>query len=230
MDRIAHNWRRLEERIARAAECAGRDPGEVEVVAVAKTRSAAEVEAAIRAGVRHIGENKVQEADAKKGQVDMAAEWHFVGHLQTNKAGKAMALFDLIQSVDDSRIAAALDRRAAEAGRPQEILVQVNTSGAAQQHGASPEELMPLAEEISSLSHLRLRGLMTIAEFSDDAAQVRSCFRRLRELGERLAAARLEGVDMRYLSMGMSGDFELAIAEGANMVRLGTAIFGPRRD
>jgi len=228
MDQILHNWRRLEERIARAAELADRVPAEVEVVAITKTRSAAAVEAAIRAGLRHVGENKIQEAEAKKAGVDAAARWHFVGHLQTNKAGKAVTLFDLVQSVDSARLATALDRRAAGARRCLDILIQVNTSGAAQQHGISSEELMPLAEEIAALSHLRLRGLMTIAEDCEKASQVRSCFSRLRQLGERLAATRIDGVEMRYLSMGMSADFELAIAEGANLVRLGTAIFGPR--
>lgn len=230
MDQIAHNWRRLEERIARAAELAGRDPAEVEVVAITKTRPASAVEAAIRAGLRHVGENKVQEAEAKKGRVDVAARWHFVGHLQTNKAVKAVALFDVVQSVDSARLATALDRSAAGASRCLDILIQVNTSGAAQQHGVSADELMPLAEEIAAFSHLRLRGLMTIAEHCEDASAVRSCFARLRELGERLTGTRIEGVEMRYLSMGMSADFELAIAEGANLVRLGTAIFGPRRD
>jgi pyridoxal phosphate enzyme (YggS family) len=237
MDQIAHNWRRLEERIARAAESVGRSPAEIDVVAITKTRPAAAVEAAIRAGLRHVGENKVQEAEAKKAEIELgqgpahgAAKWHFVGHLQTNKAGKAVALFDLVQSVDSTRLATALDRRAAGASRCLDILIQVNTSGAVQQRGVSPDELISLAEETAGLSHLRLRGLMTIAEHCEDERQVRSCFSRLRELGERLTATRIEGVDMRYLSMGMSADFELAIAEGANLVRLGTAIFGPRRD
>ena len=230
MDQISNNWRRLEERIARAAELADRAAAEVEVVAITKTRSAAAVEAAIRAGLRHVGENKVQEAEAKKTDVGGAASWHFVGHLQTNKAGKAVALFDLVQSVDSVRLATALDRRAAGASRCLDILIQVNTSGAAQQHGVFPDDLIPLTEGIAGLPHLRLRGLMTIAEHCENSSQVRSCFSLLRTLGERLAAARIEGVDMRYLSMGMSADFELAIAEGANLVRLGTAIFGPRRD
>ena len=152
MDQILHNWRRLEERIARAAELADRVPAEVEVVAITKTRSAAAVEAAIRAGLRHVGENKVQEAEAKKAGVDAAARWHFVGHLQTNKAGKAVTLFDLVQSVDSARLATALDRRAAGARRCLDILIQVNTSGAAQQHGISSEELMPLAEEVARIT------------------------------------------------------------------------------
>ena len=125
MDQIAHNWHRLEERIARAAEFAGRAPAEVEVVAITKTRSAAAVEAAIRAGLQQVGENKVQEAEAKKDHVHTPARWHFVGHLQTNKAGKAVALFDLVQSVDSARLATALDRSAAGASRRLDILIQV---------------------------------------------------------------------------------------------------------
>ena len=225
MDQIAQNRRRLEERIAEAAGRAGRDPREVVVVAVSKTRSAAEIDAAIGAGFAHVGENKVQEAEAKKPDVEAPATWHFVGHLQSNKAGKVVDLFDVVQSVDRARLANALDGRAARAGRTLDILLQVNTSGAAQQHGVDPDGVSALAEA-AALPHLRVRGLMTIAEFSDDEAAVRRCFSRLRKLGEQLTDR--EGVNMRYLSMGMSGDFEWAIAEGANMVRLGTAIFGER--
>ncbi len=227
-DSIAANWQRLEERIGRAAEAASRNPTDIEIVAVAKTRSPREIEAAIAAGARHVGENKVQEAAAVKSEVTASARWHFIGPLQTNKTGRAVDLFDVVQSVDSERLAQALDRRATQSCRTLDILVQVNTAGSASQSGVSPAAVMPLVDRITTLSGLRLRGLMTIAAFTDDQCRVRSCFSRLREIASEIEASR-RGVEMKYLSMGMSSDFELAIAEGANMLRLGTAIFGPRR-
>jgi hypothetical protein len=225
---IAANWQRLQERVVRAAEAACRDPGEIEVIAVTKTRSPQEIEAAIAAGACHIGENRVQEAAAKKTEVAAAARWHLIGRLQTNKAKRAVELFDLIQSVDGERLAAALDRRAAEANQVLTVLIQVNTAGAASQAGVSVTGLMPLVEQLAKYANLRTRGLMTIAEHTDDEVALRNCFRTLRELSEGVETAAFPGVEMEHLSMGMSGDFELAVAEGATMLRVGTAIFGPR--
>jgi hypothetical protein len=225
MDAIRANWQALQERITRAALAAGRPPEEIAVVAVTKTRTPQEVEAALRCGLRVVGENRVQEAAAKKGQVRLEARWHLIGHLQSNKAGKAVELFDLVESVDSLRLAAELDRRAGQAGRVLEILVQVNTSGAPQQSGAIPEQLPELASQLAALPHLRPRGLMTIGAFSPEEAVVRACFARLRQLREQLAR-QLPQADWSLLSMGMSGDFEWAIAEGANLLRLGTALFG----
>lgn len=228
MEDILKNWEKVQKRIAQAAARAGRDSGEITVVAVTKTRTAAEVEAALGCGIRTIGENRVQEAEAKKVQVDVPAQWHLVGHLQTNKARKAVALFDLVQSVDSLRVAKALEAQAGKACRVLDILVQVNTSGEESKAGVAPQHLQALSRKIAALRHLRIRGLMTIGALSADTEVVRSCFVRLRDLRDRLAAARLERVEMKYLSMGMSGDFELAIAEGANMLRLGSVLFGPR--
>ena len=228
METIQKNWEALQERLARAAEQAGRHPREIAVVAVVKTRTSAEVEAAIRCGVHIVGENRVQEADAKKAEVEAAAQWHLVGHLQTNKARRAVDLFDMVQSVDSIRIAQALDRHAAQAGRILDILVQVNTSGTETQSGVPPHQVQDLTGQIASLANLHIQGLMTIGALSADESAVRACFARLRDLRDQLVAARIDQVDMTYLSMGMSGDFELAIAEGANMVRLGTVLFGPR--
>ena len=227
-DSIAVNWRRLEERIGRAAEAASRNPADIEIVAVGKTRSPQEIDAAIAAGARHVGENKVQEAAAVKSEVTAPARWHFIGHLQSNKARTAVDLFDVVQSVDSERLAQALDRHATQSGQTLDILVQVNTAGSANQSGISPPAVLPLIDRIATLSGLRLHGLMTIAAFTDDEIRVRKCFSRLREIASEIEASR-RGVEMKYLSMGMSNDFELAIAEGANMLRLGTAIFGPRR-
>lgn len=228
MEAFLHNWRIVQERIARVADQIGRDPGEIAVVAVTKNRSPEEVEIAFQNGIQIVGENRVQEAEAKKAQVRVSGQWHLIGHLQTNKAKKAVALFDMVQSVDSFKVAEVLDQQAARAARILEVLVQVNTSGATTQFGVAPEALRPLVEQVALLPHLRLRGLMTIGALSEDQEVVRSSFRRLRQLRETLAAACLPGVDLTYLSMGMSGDFELAIAEGANMVRLGTVLFGPR--
>jgi pyridoxal phosphate enzyme (YggS family) len=226
MSDIAGNWEVLQERVARAAEKAGRRVGEIEVVAVAKTRTPREVEQALRCGLRLIGENRVQEAEAKKKEVKASGQWHLVGHLQTNKAAKALELFDLVQSLDSLRLAQTLDQKAAQKGRVLDVLVQVNTSGNPGQFGVAPEKLWSLAEQLAPLEHLRLRGLMTIGELSQDEKAVRGCFSRLRSLRDQLIAAGFPNA--RWLSMGMSGDFELAIAEGADLLRLGTAIFGPR--
>lgn len=225
MDAIRANWRALQERITRAALAAGRAPAGIEVVAVTKTRTPQEVEAALRCGLRMVGENRVQEAAAKKDQVHLEARWHLIGHLQTNKAARAVELFDLVESVDNLRLAAELDRRAGQAGRALEVLIQVNTSGTPQQSGVTPEQLPELAAQVVALPHLRPRGLMTIGALSPEAPVVRACFSRLRQLRDQLAA-QLPQADWGWLSMGMSGDFELAIAEGANLLRLGTALFG----
>ena len=228
METIAPNWTALQERIRAAARGAGRDPDGIEVVAVTKTRSPQEIEAAIRCGLCAVGENRVQEAEAKKPEVRAEAAWHFVGHLQSNKAGKAVALFDLVQSVDSVRLAQALSRRAGDAGRVLDILIQVNTSGAAGQSGVDADALEPMLAAVAALEHVRVRGLMTIAAQAQEERLVRPCFAALRTLGEQMQAAALPGVTMQCLSMGMSGDYEWAIAEGATMLRLGTSIFGPR--
>ena len=228
MDHIRKNWELLCARIERAAGRSGRVASAIEVVAVSKTRNVREIEAAYACGLRLVGENRIQEAAAKRPQVAAPLAWHFVGHLQTNKAGPAVELFDLVHSVDSARLARALSRRAEPTGRPIEVLLQVNTAGSQRQAGVAPDQLVDLVAALAPLPHLRIRGLMTIAAHSENEAAVRGCFRALRELGEKVAQCKFAGVSMDYLSMGMSGDFELAIAEGANLLRLGTAIFGPR--
>jgi pyridoxal phosphate enzyme (YggS family) len=228
MDQIGHSLAALRERIARAADAVHRDPAGITVLAVTKTRTPQEVEAALASGIGLVGENRVQEAEAKKNQVRTPAQWHLIGHLQTNKAARAVELFDLVQSVDSERLARALDRHAGVLGRPLEVLVQVNTSGAETQSGVAPEATRFLVEQCAALPHLRVRGLMTIGALSADPEPVRRSFRRLRALRDELADAGIAGVTMDWLSMGMSGDFELAVAEGANLLRLGSALFGPR--
>lgn len=228
MDTIARNWAATQERVRRAAEVAGRDPRDIEVVAVTKTRTTSEMDEAILCGASAVGENRIQEADTKKPQVLGHAAWHFVGHLQSNKAARAVALFDLVQSVDSSRLARALSRHAGSADRVLDILVQVNTSEAPGQSGVNIDTLMPMLEETAALEHVRVRGLMTIGAHSPDERLVRAGFATLRTASERIAQASFPNVEICHLSMGMSGDFEWAIAEGANMLRLGSCLFGPR--
>jgi pyridoxal phosphate enzyme (YggS family) len=228
MNSIRENWLVLRDRIARAAEGAGRRGGDIEVIAVSKTRSAEEIEAAQQCGLTIVGENRVQEAEEKKAAVGVSLSWHMIGHLQSNKAGKVVELFDVVQSVDRLSLAQALARRAEAVGRRLDILLQVNTAGTASQSGADPERTVDLVGQVAALPALHIRGLMTIGAHSEDERLVRASFARLRRLAEAVEAAGMDGVEMRDLSMGMSGDFEWAIAEGSTMVRLGTALFGVR--
>jgi pyridoxal phosphate enzyme (YggS family) len=225
---IEASLRRVEARIAAAAERAGRDPAEVLLVAVTKTVPAERINEAIRAGVRAIGENRVQEAESKWGGLLPGPERHMVGRLQRNKAGKAVDLFDRIQSIDGLRLAEAVSRRAEAAGRRIPVLIEVNTSGEESKAGVEPEGLRALLQETAGLPGISADGLMTVGPLTEDARTVRAAFRRLRLLFDGLREHPVPGTDMRHLSMGMSGDFEIAIEEGATIVRVGTAIFGAR--
>ncbi|MBX6378170.1 MAG: YggS family pyridoxal phosphate-dependent enzyme [Clostridia bacterium] len=219
----------VRERIARAAVQAGRRPEEVRLIAVSKTVPLARLRAAAAAGVRDFGENRVQElvmkADAWE---DPPVRWHMIGHLQRNKARDVCLRVSLLHSLDSLRLAAELDRHLQKLGRRLPVLVQVNTSGEATKHGVAPDQLLPFLRELSHLDTLAVRGLMTIARQSADADVVRGCFRLLRELRDRALATGPEGMQLEELSMGMSADLELAVAEGATLVRVGTALFGPR--
>ena len=228
MSSISQNWPILRDRIARAAHSVGRASEEVEVIAVSKTRTAQEVEAAQRCGLALVGENRVQETEEKKAQVSAPLSWHMIGHLQSNKAGKAVQLFDVVQSVDRFSLAQALDRRARAIDRRIEVMLQVNTADSASQSGAHPGQVVELAGRVAELPSLKICGLMTIGAHSDDEHAVRASFARLRVLKDSLQAAEIANISMRHLSMGMSGDFEWAIAEGSTMLRLGTALFGAR--
>jgi len=223
---IAANVARIRERIARAARRAGRRPEEIRLVAAAKQVEAARVQEAIAAGVADIGENYVQEARETREQVGEGARWHLIGHLQRNKAAQAAALFDMIQTVDSLRLAGAIGRHAQAAGRTMPVLLQVNASGEDSKSGVPPAELERLAEAAAAVEGIRVEGLMSIGGWHADPEEGRAEFRLMVTLGERLAG-RL-GLDVRWLSMGMSHDFEVAIEEGANLVRVGTGIFGPR--
>jgi len=225
-DRVAA----VQERIARAAERASRPPEGVTLVAVSKTFPAEVVRTAFGAGLRHFGENRVQEAEAKIAALaDLRADglvWHLVGHLQSNKARKATALFDVIQSLDSPELAARLARAAAAAGRRLRALVQVDLAGEERKFGIPEGDLPRALEEMRAVEGLRVEGLMTLPPYLDEPEEVRPYFRRLRVLKEEMVAdGLLEGEE---LSMGMSHDFEAAVEEGATIVRIGTGIFGAR--
>ncbi|MGD8718779.1 MAG: YggS family pyridoxal phosphate-dependent enzyme [Candidatus Zixiibacteriota bacterium] len=227
MSSIADNVRAVRDRIAAAAERAGRDPEDVCLVAVSKTRTPEEVRAAVAAGVTVVGENRVQEAEGKIGELaNLDCRWHMVGHLQRNKAGRAVGLFDMVESLDSRRLADALAARAAEADLVLPILIEVNTSGEESKFGVPPEEAADFAAYVASMPALSLEGYMTVGPLGGGEAATAAAFAKLRRLFEEGRAAL--GPAFRYLSMGMTDDFELAIEEGSNMVRVGRAIFGER--
>lgn len=220
----------VRERIARAAARAARPVDEITLVAVTKTHPPSVVAAAFAAGLRDFGENKVQEASAKiEATSDLrarSARWHLIGHLQSNKAAKAVALFDKIQSVDSHALGTRLDRLAGEAGRVLSALVQVDLGHEPTKSGVDESELLELLEALRGLAHLRIDGLMTVPPAADDPERTRPYFRRLREWRDQaVTRGLLQGAE---LSMGMSADYEVAIEEGATIVRVGSALFGER--
>jgi pyridoxal phosphate enzyme (YggS family) len=203
-------------------------PPHVTLLAAAKTRTAEEVKAAFDAGIRCFGHNYVQEAQAMIKAADFKAEWHMIGHLQRNKAGTAAELFDMIESLDSIRLANELEKRCAEQNRSIEVLIEVNSGVEEDKTGILPGEAEELAEMVGGLAHLHLAGLMTMGPLSGEAEQARPYFKKTRELFEQIKRDRLPGSEMRVLSMGMSGSYQVAIEEGATMVRIGTLLFGPR--
>jgi len=229
MSGIADRLRSVQERIARAAERVGRDPSSIELVAVSKTKTTAEVREAAEAGARAFGENYVQELLRKREDLGDAVEWHYVGHLQTNKAKHLVPFCALIHSVDSVKLATEIDRRAREHGRRQPILVEVKLSEEDTKFGIDAGEVASLAQAVRKLPGVDLRGLMVMPPFAEDPEASRPYFVRLRRLRDALREAGLPAGSCTHLSMGMTGDFEVAIEEGATIVRVGTAIFGPRQ-
>ncbi len=220
----------IKERIRRAAEACGRHAESVRLVAVSKTISAEKVRLAIEAGVTILGENYVQEAREKfNALVQYSASWHFIGHLQSNKAKYAVRLFDLIHSVDSLKLARELNKQARKVDKVQQILVQVNISGEDTKSGITAEEAPQLISEIGRLENLSIKGLMTMPPYFYQPEKVQPFFAALRELRDRIKEKSIATVSMDELSMGMTGDFEVAIQEGATLVRIGTAIFGERK-
>ncbi len=224
---IAASLAEVRERIARAADRAGRRPGDVTLVAVSKTFPAEAVRAAYELGLREFGENRVQEFEAKHAKLaDLDATWHLIGHLQSNKAKRASQLFNCVDSIDSLALAQKLDLAADGQEKRLPVLIEVHLGDEATKSGVAEAKLPQLAEDVSALAHLELRGLMTVPPYSEDAERVRPYFRRLRELRDELT--RRLGRPLPALSMGMSHDFEVAIEEGSTEIRVGTALFGQR--
>jgi pyridoxal phosphate enzyme (YggS family) len=211
-----------------AARRAGRDPAAVRLVAVSKTVDLDRLRQAVAAGQLIFGENYLQEAQPKVAALGPGVSWHFVGHLQTKKARGVVELFDLIHSVDRLKLARALEEAAARQGKIQEVLVQVDLAAEETKSGAAPDSMADLLREISTLAHLRVVGLMTMPPWFSDPEAVRPYFKALRELRDRLRQQQVIDSSLAELSMGMSGDYEVAVEEGATLVRVGTAIFGVR--
>ena len=226
METIKNNLEIINEKIKKAALKVNRNPEEIKLVAVTKTATIEQIKEAINAGVKIIGENKVQEAKEKYQILTADTEWHLVGHLQTNKVKYAIEIFDCIQTVDSIKLAKEIDKRSLQFGKTTNVLVEVNVSGEESKYGIKPEEVEPFLKEISEFSRIRVRGLMTIAPIEEDKEVVRPYFRKLRELSKEIKSKNIKNVKMDYLSMGMTDDFEVAIEEGANMVRIGRGIFG----
>ena len=220
----------VQQRITETCTRCGRDSNAVRMIAVTKTVSAETVRVAIQAGVVLFGENYIQEAREKCGMLaEYPVSWHFIGHLQTNKAKYAVKLFDLIHTVDSLRLATELDREARKIGKVQKILIQVNIGKEASKSGIDAESTEMLIRSLAAFPNLSVRGLMVIPPFFDEPERVRPHFRGLRELRDSINKRNIAGVSLDELSMGMTGDFEAAIEEGATMVRIGTAIFGERQ-
>ena len=228
---LATSLTAIRQRIAAACARAGRDEAEVTLIAVSKTVSAARVQEAIAAGLTVFGENRVQEAEAKIAALSAQraqTEWHLIGHLQSNKARKAVSLFDVVQAVDDEALAFRLHRLAEEAGKRLPVFIEVHLGQEASKSGIAPAQALPLIEKVSQLPALELQGLMTVPPFCENPEDMRPFFRQLRQLRDQARRSGIAEASFMQLSMGMSHDFEVAIEEGATLVRVGSAIFGAR--
>ncbi|WP_310603886.1 YggS family pyridoxal phosphate-dependent enzyme [Anaerosporobacter sp.] len=225
---IKENLAYVEEQIARACERAGRNREDVTLIAVSKTKPLALVEETMDCGIKEFGENKVQEIMDKYETVKLPVNWHMIGHLQRNKAKYIVDKVCLIHSVDSYRLAETINQEAAKKNVICDILIEVNIAKEDTKFGAMEEEVLPLIEQISKLSNIRIKGLMTIAPFVENSEKNRVHFRNLRNLCVDIKTKNIDNVDMKILSMGMTNDYEVAIEEGATMVRVGTGIFGER--
>jgi PLP dependent protein len=223
------NVEQVRRQVAESARRAGRNPEDVTVIAVSKMHTVAEIREALAAGITHLGENRVQELQEKWSVLGGAATWHLIGSLQTNKVKQALEMADLIHSLDRESLAVELAAQAGRRGVPCKVLVQVNVSGEESKHGIAPGELEAFLRSISQRGGVWVQGLMTMAPLDADPEAARPHFRRLRELAEQLRQLNLPNVDLQHLSMGMSGDYAVAVEEGATLVRVGTAIFGARQ-
>jgi len=223
---FTENLDSIQQRIAAACARAGRDVNSVTLLAVSKSHPPETIRAAVECGQIHFGENKIQEAKAKIPLCPGKARWQFIGHLQSNKVRDAVELFEMIQGVDSLAIAQEISKRAVQAGKTMPILIEVNVAGEASKFGYAPEKLLAELNELNSLPKIEIHGLMAIPPFAPVAEKARPYFKKLREL--KVECEKILGAPLPHLSMGMSGDFEVAIEEGATMVRVGTALFGER--
>ena len=228
MSGIAERWSRICDAVAGAAARSGRNRDDVVVIAASKTKPVAVLEEALAAGVTDFGENYVQEAEAKIEAIGRRARWHMIGHLQRNKAKRAVELFDVVHTVDSIALARALDRQATARGAVLPVLVEINVGGESTKNGVAPEDAAPLLAEIGACASLSVEGLMTMPPPGATPEAARPYFRRTRELAERLLDGAPANAPLRVLSMGMSEDFVVAIEEGATLVRIGRALLGER--
>ena len=227
-DVIENNVKRVRERIARAAENTGRREDDILLVAVSKMQPLEKIYQVHQAGLVCFGENKVQDLTVKVSESEFDLKWHMVGHLQSNKINKVIGNVEMIQSIDSIHLLEKLDKSCQEKDLCTNVLLQVNTSGEASKFGFNPEEVSAVCEKTETLKMIQIQGLMTIGPLSDETSEIVKSFSRLRKLSEEIDKSRSEKLKMDYLSMGMTGDFEIAIEEGSNLVRIRTAIFGPR--
>ncbi len=225
---IKDNLEFVEKKICEACEKAGRDRSEVTLIAVSKTKPVSDIRQAMDCGIRVFGENKVQEIRDKHEVITEDVDWHMIGHLQANKVKYLPGIVKMIHSVDNEKLALEIEKQFAKAGIVADVLIEVNMAGEDTKFGLAPDEVMDFVKTISSLEHLKIRGLMTIAPYTDDPESNRVYFKGLRELKDKINAANIQGVKMDTLSMGMTGDYQVAIEEGATFVRVGTGIFGKR--
>jgi len=205
-------------------------PENVILVAAAKGRTPQEIQEAVDAGIKAVGENYIQEAEEALAVIGRKVKWHFIGHLQTNKVKKAVRMFDLIETVDSVKLAKEIDKRCAKLGKVIPVLCEVNIAKEEKKAGVYPEEAEKFIREISLLKHIKVLGLMTMGPLVEDPEDIRPYFRKTREIFKRIKQKNIPNVEMKYLSMGMSDSYKIAIEEGANIVRIGTRIFGPREE
>ena len=224
---LEENYHSIQKQIALSAEKDGRDPATVRMLAVSKKMEAEKIRVIWRLGHRLFGENRVQEAKVKIPEMPVGGEWHFIGGLQTNKAKDAVDCFDVVESVDRLELATELQKRLELVGKKMRLMLEVNVGGEAAKHGCAPEKVGELLQEVMPLSRLEVIGLMAIPPFREESEMARPFFSKLREIRDQLQES--QGVHLPELSMGMSHDFSVAIAEGATIVRIGTALFGPRK-
>jgi pyridoxal phosphate enzyme (YggS family) len=225
---VAAQYRTLISRMSEAAVKARRDPREIRLLAAAKSQTVEALRAAMATGVTLVGENYVQEAQEKKRAIAGSIEWHMIGHLQRNKVKSAVGLFDVIETLDSVELARALEKEGEKRGKIVRTFVEINLAGEKSKSGVAPDQLALLLEQIGELAHVVVEGLMTVPPMQEHAESVRGYFRRLRELRDKYRAAAPANIRLNELSMGMSDDFPVAIEEGATIVRIGTALFGPR--